>query len=498
MLQINHLTLNIVDEDLLRDVSLSLEGKANNRIAIVGKNGCGKSSFLKTIIGEIEPSAGEINIFHERIAYLPQEPQLGNFVLVGEYLESLIEEPWHNYKIDIALGKVGLSQDYLIAEITHLSGGEKVKVVLAALLLDDPTILIMDEPTNNLDHEGITWLENFISNFKGTILIVSHDRSLIKNVMTEIWEIDSQNKCIHKSGRGYEQFLEERKHRYQRLLTQYEREQVEIDEIKAWLKANEMHPKYRFGALVMSQKQKLEHALKNHIPKPEPDPEIEPYLLPKADINLILKVDIVRKQFGERVLFQNLQFSIHRQEKVIIQGKNGAGKSTLLNMIAEIDNEYEGTITLGQRVKLAYLPQHSQLNGKQGVLETFMAETNMPETQARATLARYLFPAYFIDNTVSKLSFGERKRLDRKNTKRVKIKNKGTIKLKDQRLYSYHSAKPESVELTNRNNVIQDDLTIAPKTETEMHIFAICHNIDIDHCPKVFVCWLTCNESLHH
>lgn len=412
MLQITHFTLNIVDDDLLRDISLSIDGKTDNRIAIVGKNGCGKSSFLKAIMGEIEPAAGDITIHHERIAYLPQEPQFGEHNLVGEYLESLLAEPWHAYKIDIAMQKVGLAPDYLIADIPHLSGGERVKVALTGLLLDDPTILLMDEPTNNLDHAGISWLEGFIKEFNGSIVIVSHDRSLIKNVITEIWEIDSQLKTIHRFGGSYDQFLLERKHRFERLLTQYEREQVVIDEIKAWLKANEMNPKYRFGALVMSQKQKLEHALRDHIIKPEPDPEIVPYLLPKSEINLIVKVAINQKQFGEKIILKDTKFSVHLQEKVMIQGRNGAGKTTLLNMIAGVDNNYDGSIIIGQRVNTAYLPQHSQLSGKAGVLETFMNETLMPETQARAVLARYLFPSHFIDNVVSKLSFGERKRLE--------------------------------------------------------------------------------------
>lgn len=412
MLQITHITINIVDEDLLRDISFSLDGKTKNRIAVVGKNGCGKSSFLKTIVGEVPPTEGDITVHHERIAYLPQEPQFGSYTLVGEYLESLLEETWHAYKIDIAMQKVGLVPDYLIADIAHLSGGERVKVMLTGLLLDDPTILLMDEPTNNLDHAGIAWLEGFINAFSGSILIVSHDRSLIKNVMKEIWEIDSQSKSIHRFGVSYDQFLLERKSRYQRLLTQYDREQAVIDEIKAWLKANEMNAKYRFGALVMSQKQKLEHAIKSHIIKPEPDPEIVPYILPKSEINLILKVAINQKDFGEKVILKNVQFSVHRQEKVMIQGRNGAGKTTLLNMIAGIDNTYDGSVIIGQRVQIAYLPQHSRLNGKQGVLETFMHDTNMPETQARATLARYLFPTNFIDNIVSKLSFGERKRLE--------------------------------------------------------------------------------------
>ncbi|MBP6085115.1 ABC-F family ATP-binding cassette domain-containing protein [Candidatus Gracilibacteria bacterium] len=411
MLKITDLTINHTGTDLLRHFSTNIEGKAKKRIAIVGKNGCGKSSLLKSIAGIYETVPGEIAIYQEIIGYLPQEPDFGEHTLVGEYLESLIAETWHAYQIDIAMQEVGLAPDYLIADIAHLSGGERIKVALAGLLLSEPTILLMDEPTNNLDQGGINWLEQFITKFRGTIIIVSHDRSLICNVIQEIWEMDSQYQTIQKYTGNYGDFLTQREHFRTRLLQQYEKEQQEIDELKQWIRDNSSG-KLKFSDILAAKKRTLEKAEENHITKPILDPVMKPPRLTPTTINLALKVTVEGKQFGDRKLLQGVNFAIHGTEKVLIQGRNGAGKSTLLNIIADEDHDYQGYIQLGQKVTFGYLSQHSHLPAGTTVLDTFMNATRKSESVARGVLHRFLFPTDFIDNTVETMSYGEQRRLE--------------------------------------------------------------------------------------
>lgn len=412
MLQISNLTINYTGTDLLTDFSTNIDGKSKKRIAIVGKNGSGKSSLLKSIAGILETTPQEIIIHQEIIGYLPQEPDFGEHVLVGEYLESLMAELWHRYQVDIAMQAVGLAPEYLIAEIQNLSGGEKVKVALAGLLLSEPTILLLDEPTNNLDDIGVTWLENFIRSFRGTILIVSHDRSLICNVITEIWEMDSQYKTIQKYTGNYETFLSQRAHYRERLLQQYEREEEAITEMKAWLRANANQGKLKFSNLVAAKKSTLERALEKHITKPILDPVMKPPRLTSSEINLALKAKIRGKQIGDKVLLADTEFVIRNTEKVLVQGKNGAGKTTLLNILAERDPDFDGFLEIGQKITIGYLAQDSELPSGKTVLDTFMLATHKPESISRSILHRFLFPTDFIDARVDTLSYGEQRRLE--------------------------------------------------------------------------------------
>lgn len=412
MLQITNLTINHTGTDLLRNFSVNIEGKAKKRIAIVGKNGSGKSSLLKSIAGILETVPGEIAVYQEIIGYLPQEPDFGEHVLVGEYLESLIEETWHAYRIDIAMQDVGLAPEYLIAELAKLSGGERIKVTLAALLLSEPTILLLDEPTNNLDQAGVEWLEEFIKKFRGSILIVSHDRSLICHVIQEIWEMDSQYQTIQKYTGNYELFLQQRAHFRNRLLHQYEKEADEIEELRLWVRANSNQQKFRFSSILASKKAALERLQEQHITKPIIDPVMKPAQIPATTIGLAMKVDIQGKQFGEKHLLQGVQFKIHDQEKVLIQGKNGAGKTTLLNILAGIDHDYQGFVEYADDLVIGYLNQHSQLKKNKTVLDAFSEATRKPESIARSILHRFLFPTDFIDNKVDTLSYGEQRRLE--------------------------------------------------------------------------------------
>lgn len=412
MLKTDQLTFIINGQPLFQDVNISLDSHSGKKVALVGKNGCGKSTLLKIFNRELKPTRGSLSLANESIGYLPQEINFSARELVGEYLEKKLAEPWLEYKIDTALADVGLSDEYLIKDMMNLSGGEKVKVFLAGLLLDDPTILMLDEPTNNLDDDGVEWLEKFIRDFKGSAIIVSHDRYLINRTVQKIWEIDPDTLGISVFAGNYDVFLAEKKRLYEKRTMEYNNETREIQEIEMWLRAYEFHPKYRFSHIVASKKAKLGKLKAVQMNKPVADPKISINGLDTLKRGLVLKADVKSKSWGSTEVLKDLCFDIHKNEKILIKGKNGSGKTTLLNIIAGEDQNFVGEITIGENTKIGYVRQFSDLNKDNNVLQEFEAKTGTLETKSRSILARYLFGADKIISKIGSLSFGELKRLD--------------------------------------------------------------------------------------
>lgn len=414
---------------LLDQCSFILDGKSGKNIAIVGKNGCGKSTLLKVILGEILPDKGKVSAAHEVVGYLPQQITFPpEYSLVGEYLESLLAESWLAYKIDIALQELELQPEFLLLDLHHLSGGEAVKVALVGLLLSDPTILLFDEPTNNLDQKSIAWLESFMRAFPGTIVFVSHDRALINNVCDTIWEIDHETASIRVYGGNFDMFLSERQKRREQQLQRYEAQYKEIVILEKWLVANEFHSKYRFSDLVLSQKQALENLRKNLVAKPEKDPVINTVYQEVEGKNLVVKVSVEKKVLPEKEILKGVSLAVHAHEKILITGPNGAGKTTLLNIIAGMDHDFVGTRIVAPETKIGYLQQFNHFNTRTTVLDTFLQETFVTESVGRSILANYLFTSDFITSKLISLSQGELRKLQLA----IILTNKPTVLLLDE------------------------------------------------------------------
>lgn len=412
MIFADNISLHTYGKDLLNNVSFSIESSSKRKIALVGYNGVGKSTFLKMISGEVKPHLGTFSTKGEVIGYLPQDQGLPEEGIVLEYLESRLAEPWMSYQIDMLVESWHISPELLLKDLKTLSGGERIKVAMLGIMLDEPTVLLLDEPTNHLDMTAMVWLEGVIEDFNGLIFIVSHDRHFISQTMSEIWEIGLDSSLLKFQG-NYEEFIAEKERLYEKKLREYDACKKEIDDIVLWLKANEFHPKYQFSDRVLSRKRALENAKKNLPPKPVLASELK-FSLPEAKEygGRICHVNISSFAFGEQTLFSNLAFTIHKSERLHIVGPNGTGKSTLLKLIQQAEKGHVEGIELREGMRIGYLSQYSTLPDELTLLEALEHFVPGVGNRARNILAYYRFPEDEVFKKVGDVSLGERKRVE--------------------------------------------------------------------------------------
>lgn len=412
MLIAKNLSYDHDGEELFNGVDISLDSKANKRIAIVGKNGCGKSTFLKLLAGQLQPTAGNISMSEETVEYMKQDINFDESQgTVEEYLTAKLEEEWMSYMIDMAFEEVGLGPEVKALKLAELSGGQKVRIGIVELLLKQPTVLLLDEPTNHLDQASIEWLKGFVNNFNGSVAYVSHDRNFINSTANQIWEI-TPSKKIEIYTCNYDNFLIQRFERYQKAVQEYNFSQRERIELEEWLTANANHPKYKFTATVAQKKKALERMEKVAPPEPVMDPRIKMHDLEYSEKGTVLAASIKGKSFDGRRILENVEFKIAHGEKVWIKGPNGSGKTTLLNILAAEDKEFEGTITHRDGIRVGYLKQFSQLDEENTIIDEFDARTEVEYTHVRSILANYLFPTDIIENKIKYLSYGQKRRLE--------------------------------------------------------------------------------------
>ena len=309
------------------------------------------------------------------------------------------------FKID----EVMLKQNY-----NNLSGGEKTKINLAKLLLKNPDILLLDEPTNHLDIESMNFLEELILKYKGTILIVSHDRYFLDKVITKTVLLENGKENIYFGNYSY--FLEEDERRILSQFENYKNQQKQIEKMKESIKTlrkfgeiakNEMF--FKRAKSIEKRLEKMEVLEKVDIDKKTIDLK---FIIENRSGKDVLKIENLTKSFDEKVIFQNANMFLTYGEKVSLIGKNGSGKSTLIKMILGIDKAYSGELKIGTSIKLGYIPQNIIFeNINQTILEYFMEESNLSETQARCKLAKYGFRGEDVFKKIGKLSGGEKVRL---------------------------------------------------------------------------------------
>ncbi|HSX39395.1 MAG TPA: ABC-F family ATP-binding cassette domain-containing protein [Candidatus Saccharimonadales bacterium] len=408
MLTAKSLTKWYGDTEIFSDINLKIgNGK---KVGLVGRNGCGKSTLFKILNGEEESTSGNIESQNEIFGYIPQEFNFPD-ELVGEYLEKSLENSWEIYKIESLAERLQFHNFDQYQKINTLSEGQKMKVKLIEELLKSPTTLFIDEPTNHLDIEGIMWLEEYIKEIPQTIIMISHDRSFLNHTVDEIWEIDKHT--MYRFVGDYDNYKTEKL----KLIDSWNEEYVRFLKKKAQLEkllenVRKMKSDKR-GNAVKAAKKRIEREVTSQEKELYVSKSIASVAF-DTDVRsskLMLRFNSVSKSYGTKKVFENLDFEIRGKEKVWLFGPNGAGKTTLVKMIMNQEPTTEGTIRLGENIKIGYFSQIPLQNTtNENLMQFFTRETGLYEGEAYGNLKRFLFDKDATRKRIWQLSPGERAR----------------------------------------------------------------------------------------
>ena len=440
------------ENDILKQVSFHIED--HEKAAIVGINGAGKSTLLKVLIGKLNADDGVVTWAKgASIGYLAQHQDLEGAETIydallevkkpviqmearirslelemksasGDELETKLSEysrlnhefemaDGYSYQSEITgvLKGLGFTEDEFSKPITALSGGQKTRVSLGKLLLTKPDILLLDEPTNHLDMESIAWLETYLRNYSGAVIIVAHDRYFLDRVVTKIIELDMGH-CTVFSG-NYSAYSDKKAMLRDAAIRAYLNQQQEIryqEAVIAKLKSFNREKSIKRAESREKMLDKIERLEKPTQANDSMDIRLEPDVVSGNDV---LTVTDLSKSFDTQTLFTNVDFEIKRGERVAIIGNNGTGKTTLLKIINGIIPADSGQIRLGSKVHIGYYDQEHQVLHMDKTLFQEIQDTypNMNNTQIRNTLAAFLFTGDDVFKLIRDLSGGERGRV---------------------------------------------------------------------------------------
>ncbi len=453
MLQINNLSLQFGDKHLFKDITARLNDQ--DKIGLIGVNGTGKSTLLKMLTGQIETDFGVISKSKQStIGYLPQEitsfppgrtlyqeaetafahllqikskldtinnqlastdPQsslFSNLLINQGNLQQQLDNSDFFYmksKIEKILLGLGFKQSEMQKDCNDFSGGWQMRLMLAKLLLTQPSFLFLDEPTNHLDIESLTWLENFLKSYNGSITIISHDRTFLDNLTRYTWELSLGKLTIYKG--NYSKYVEEKEIRNEVLQASYNNQQAKIQQTMRFVT--------RFRAKSTKAKQ-VQSRLKQlskleMIELEESEKKIAFQFPPSASSGrLAIQTSSLKKSYDNKIVFNNISLEINRGDKVAIVGVNGAGKSTFVKILSGLTQTDEGTVKLGHNVKISYFGQHQaqDLSPQLTVLQTMeQIEVELTTSKVRSLLGAFLFRGDEVDKKVMVLSGGEKSRL---------------------------------------------------------------------------------------
>lgn len=439
-------------DEILKNVSFHIE--ENEKAAVVGINGAGKSTLLKIIMKQENPDEGEVTLAKDKtIGYLAQyqdvsghhtiyeevldskrdmiemEERLRNMeaqmnTLSGEALEQLLDT-YHKlshefeqvngyaYRSEVTgiLKGLGFTEEEFDKKMSELSGGQKTRVSLGKLLVTKPDILLLDEPTNHLDIESIRWLETFLMNYRGAVLIVSHDRYFLDRVVSKVVEIFQHKGYVYQG--NYSDYAKKKAAIRAAMIKQYYNQQREIrhqEEVIAKLKSFNREKSIKRAESREKLLDKIER-----IEKPtEDNTDIRIVLEPNVvSGNDVLKVEGLTKAFPPLQLFSGIHFEVKRGERVALIGNNGTGKTTILKIINELISPDAGTVTLGSNVHIGYYDQeHQQLHMEKTIFDEIADDyPNLNNTKVRNVLAAFLFTDDDVYKRIEDLSGGERGRV---------------------------------------------------------------------------------------
>lgn len=414
MIKVENITKTFGSKTILDGVSFVIS--KNEKVGIVGPNGTGKTTLLKIILRDEEGDSGFVDVGKEKLGYLPQKVTFESGQTVQGYLVGGLDKAWEGYKIDRTLVLAGLEPSIRNSLMEKISGGQKTRVAIARLLLSDPTILLLDEPTNNLDLLGIGWFENFVKNFDGTVLVISHDRTFLDNTVCKILELDPFTHKVEEYSGGYSDFVVQRHARMQKQLEDYERYQTKKAKMEEWIALKRQQLAIYINPKVGSQLQAMKHRYEREI--------VENEVEKPRDYKNIKLAKLANESHPSKVIFHvenaiypNIvsckELTIFGTDRVHLQGINGSGKTTLIKMLLGLVKNFSGVVKKGEKVKIGYFAQeHEVLDNLQTVIKDFINKTNITnEDQARKILGKFLFTENRVFQKIESLSQGEKVKL---------------------------------------------------------------------------------------
>ena len=421
MLTISQVTKSFSARTLFSDVSLQVN--RGNRIGLIGPNGAGKTTLFSLILGRDSPDEGIIVLQKSaRIGYLPQESlpagkeTILELVMFGGSVNSsgaeIVEDLDHQReaKAKRILSGLAFRERDFTRPAAEFSGGWIIRAHLARLLVAEPDLLLLDEPTNHLDLQSVGWLQNYLREYTGAIVLVSHDRAFLNAIVRKIIEFD-RGKLLHYQG-DYEAYLGQRTARREQQLAAFKNQQREIAKLQTFI--DRFGAKNTKAAQAQSKRKQIERMEKIAAPEPETASVHFRFPQPARSGARVLELKHVEHAFGELLVYRNLNLTIERGQKTVLVGANGAGKSTLLKLLAGVLPLQKGERTLGYNVELGYYSQHraEMFDLRRTVLAEASDIANPPNEQAvRSILGSFLFRGDDVFKPVSVLSGGEKSRL---------------------------------------------------------------------------------------
>lgn len=453
ILSCSNISLSFGTVKILEGISFNIQ--ESEKVGIVGVNGAGKTTLFKIISGVLQPDTGDVFVAKgQKLGYLEQNSGLNSANTIWAELMSVYselisleerikqledristekDEPVlsslmkeyaaltekysmsggyeYNSKVKGVLRGLGFVDSQFGLVIQSLSGGQKTRLALAKLLLEEPDILLLDEPTNHLDIDALEWLEDFLKNYRKSVLLISHDRFFLDSVTNKTIELEN-NECKVYNG-NYSVFAKQKAVEREIQQKHYEMQQKEISKIEAFIEQQRRWNREKNIIAAESRQKALDRMEKVDKPKSLPDRIKVRFRSAISSGNDVLFVERLSKSYPGKPLFKDVSFNIRKNERVFILGPNGCGKSTMLKIITGQMEQSGGSFEYGHNVRIAFYDQEQEnLDDKNTIIEEiWSANEKMTQTELRTVLASFLFKGEDVFKSVSSLSGGEKGRV---------------------------------------------------------------------------------------